>query len=156
MYISLCKGFILYLFLIVWVWESILQREFHLLSIVLREIIYKLIWVNWCRWVSGDVPVEMRQFRTQGELVLAFTEKTEENGDEDWRESNLYKSECTRLIVNFFPLIGRGLADVGKLPNCITTSGVFYYLHFFFTVYTFLSLFRKLFNDCSCLSWNIM
>ena len=100
--------------------------------------------------------MEMRQFRTQGELVLAFTEKTEENGDEDWRESNLYKFECTLLRVNFFPLTGRDPEVVGELPNRVTNFGVFYFLRFFFIVYTFLSLFRKLFNDCSCLSWNIM
>ena len=56
-----------------------------------------------CRGVSGEVSVKTRGFQTQEEFVLIFMEETEENDYGVRREFNLYKSGCTRLVVNIFP-----------------------------------------------------
>ena len=50
--------------------------------------------------------METRGSRTQGKLVLAFTKKTEENNNGVKRESNLYRSGCTHLVVNLFHKLG--------------------------------------------------
>ena len=41
-----------------------------------------------CRGVSGEVLVETRESRTQEEIVLTFTEKTEDNDNVVRSESN--------------------------------------------------------------------
>ena len=72
-------------------------------SIVLREIICETILVNWVyRSLYRGFCENERISDTRGACV-GIHEKMKKNGDEAWKESNLYKFGCTHLIVNFFP-----------------------------------------------------